>query len=99
MEISKEKRRVYNKTFINKHKDDKFTCDICNKEYSIFNKSHHYDSNKHIINKLKAGKIDSLEDLKQSLKSSKHKINAPPPSPRLSECAISTDTEISSDFK
>ena len=28
-----------------------------------------------------------------------NKINAPPPSPQLSECAISTDTEISSDFK
>jgi hypothetical protein len=42
------KRKQYNQTFINKHKeDDKTICDKCYGSYSYFNKSHHMTTKKH----------------------------------------------------
>lgn len=68
MQISKEKRKEYNDNFIKKHKEDKYKCETCNREYSIFNKHHHLNSNKHILNSIKLGKIEDLEELKKTLK-------------------------------
>jgi collagenase-like PrtC family protease len=68
MQISKEKRKEYNENFSKKHKNDKFKCDVCDREYSIFNKSHHLNSNKHILNSIKKDKIEDLEQLKKILK-------------------------------
>ena len=47
---TKEKRREYNHKFYenNKDKDIKRACEICAGSYTIFNKSHHKKSKKHI---------------------------------------------------
>ena len=45
-----QKRREYNHKFYenNKDKDIKRSCDICSGSYTIFNKSHHKKSKKHL---------------------------------------------------
>jgi hypothetical protein len=45
-----EKRKQYNKVFYEKNKDTdiKRTCEFCGGRYTIFNKSHHKKSKKHI---------------------------------------------------
>ena len=47
---TKEKRREYNHKFYenNKDKDIKRACEICAGSYTIFNKSHHKKSKKHM---------------------------------------------------
>ncbi len=49
--ITKEKRREYNQKFYDAHKnqDHKKTCDVCGGKFTIFNKSHHNQSNKHKV--------------------------------------------------
>ena len=57
----KEKMQQYNKTFMEKHKDDRKTCEQCLKEYSIFARSHHEKSKFH-INSLKIHELYKTED-------------------------------------
>ncbi len=40
--------KKYSDAFFQRHKDEKFTCEICLKSVSIFNKSHHNKSNYHL---------------------------------------------------
>lgn len=48
MEV-KENNKVkeYNQKYYSEHKNDKFHCDVCNKDYSIFNRDQHYKTAKH----------------------------------------------------
>jgi transposase-like protein len=45
------KSKEYNKKYYSNHKNDKFHCDTCNKDYSAFNKDQHLKTAKHIKNK------------------------------------------------
>ncbi len=40
--------KKYSDAFFQRHKDEKFICEICLKSVSIFNKSHHNKSNYHL---------------------------------------------------
>ena len=50
--MNSETKKVYDtkkyvRDFIERHKNEKFTCETCLKSVSIFNKSHHYNSKYH----------------------------------------------------
>jgi hypothetical protein len=50
MTITQEKRKEYNSTFLNKHRENLYrdnTCDICNGKYKTINKDHHKKTQKH----------------------------------------------------
>ncbi len=49
MEVDKVKE--YNQKYYLQHKNDKYHCDICNKDYSAFNRDQHNKTTKHIKNK------------------------------------------------
>jgi hypothetical protein len=49
MEVNKVKE--YNQKYYLDHKNDKYHCDICNKDYSAFNRDQHHKTMKHIKNK------------------------------------------------
>ena len=48
MEVDKVKE--YNQKYYLNHKNDKFHCNACNKDYSIYIKSKHNKTPKHIKN-------------------------------------------------
>jgi hypothetical protein len=48
MEVNKTKE--YNQNYYKQHKNDKYHCDICNKDYSAFNRDQHNKTAKHIKN-------------------------------------------------
>jgi hypothetical protein len=45
--ISNEQQNKYNKSFYESHKGEKILCNICQIEYSKFNKSHHMNGKLH----------------------------------------------------
>jgi hypothetical protein len=48
MEEPKEDRsKIYNTNYFNKHKEQTYKCDLCEKEVSFFNKYHHIATQKH----------------------------------------------------
>jgi hypothetical protein len=53
--------KKYVRDFIERHKNEKFTCDVCLKSVSIFNKSHHYKSKYHngVVNILEKQKAQA----------------------------------------
>lgn len=64
-ESRKEYLKNYQKGYQQKYLNVKFTCEDCNKEYAMYNKTHHYKSRKHIINQFKNNKIDETEFIKK----------------------------------
>jgi len=64
--ISKEQRKVYNNTFIEKNKDKvkcQEQCNICNGHYTYYNKSHHMKSKKHLFEIYKS--LYNLDKIKE----------------------------------
>ena len=48
METVKEDRtKIYNTNYFNKHKEQTYKCELCDKEVSFFNKWHHLTTKKH----------------------------------------------------
>ena len=43
-------RRKNNKLYFERHREDKKTCEICNKGYNKFNFNHHTKTKKHLKN-------------------------------------------------
>ena len=66
----KQKVLDYNKEYYLSHKDDKKVCEICGGKYIIFNKNHHFKTQKHIK---KAGN-QTMKDLTQLLIENAQKV-------------------------
>jgi len=46
--LKKDNIKIYNKTFYDNHKSDEHICEICNGKYRYYNKTHHYNTKKHV---------------------------------------------------
>jgi len=55
-----ERTKVYNANYFNKHKEQVFKCDLCDKEVSFFNKWHHLATKKHKLAERVAEKFKNI---------------------------------------